>query len=385
MFMDSADIVKLPLAYDSLYAYIIDESLFIYSQRTQNVYGFEKGSAALFLQIDELVRDHSFQEIIEQFPTLDPILVKNMYDLATCKEEADTIEYEPDIEIGTYNKDDLPRIYYQVDNIAFAIHYPDDDFFKYLHPVYAHLHVEKPEAKTMVSIDFVKSGDLWKIYWNNTSVEMDIPKPQLATYLQEKMMTCAYQAQRYLISLHAASVEKNGNVVIMPAVAESGKTTLTATLLHHGFKLFSDESTSLDYDGYVHPLPFCMNIKEGSWEILSKTYPHLNGRAIHSRFDGQNIRFLPPQNMHHGRQKASHIIFPKYTPGATTSFETISSKAALSKIKEASYQVQQKMDKNEFELILKNLISLPKYMLVYSDLDEAVHTIDKLMEESSHV
>ncbi len=46
------------------------------------------------------------------------------------------------------------------------------------------------------------------------------------------MMTCTYQAQRYLIALHAASVEKNGKVIIMPAVAESGKTTLTATLLH---------------------------------------------------------------------------------------------------------------------------------------------------------
>lgn len=379
--MEHADIVKLPLTCNSLYAYIIDESLLIYSQKTQNVYGFEKGSAALFLQIDELIGTHSHVEICEQFPTVDALLLKNMYDLAACKEVVDDIEYEADMDMGNYIKDNLPRIYYQVDDTAFAVHYPDDEFFKYLHPVYEHLHVEKPEAKTMVSVDFVKLGDLWEIVWNNTPVEMDIPKPQLATYLQEKMMTCAYQAQRYLISLHAASVEKNGKVIIMPAVAESGKTTLTAILLHHGFKLFSDESTSLDHDGYVHPLPFCMNIKEGSWKVLFKTYPHLNERDIHSRFDGQSIRFLPPRNIHKGRQKASHIIFPKYTPGAKTTLTVISAKEALVKISEASYQVQQNMDKNEFELILKNLISLPKYMLVYSDLDEAINTIDRLLEE----
>lgn len=379
--MDDADIVKLPLTCDRLYAYIIDESLFIYSQKTQNVYGFEQGSAALFLQIDELVRTHSYEEITQKYNSIDTVLLKNIYDLAACKEKIDVIEYEKDMDLGTYNKDDLPRTYYQVEDTVFALHYPDDAFFTYLHPVYEHLHVEKPDAKTIVSVDFSQSADLWEIHWNNSPVEMAIPKAQLATYLQEKMMTCIYQAQDYLIALHAASVEKNGNVIIMPAVAESGKTTLTATLLHHGFKLFSDESTSLDHDGYVHALPFCMNIKEGSWSVLSKTYPHLSERAVHHRFDGQNIRFLPPKNMHQGRQKATHLIFPKYTPGAKTALTPLSAKETLSKITEASYQVQNHMDQEKFELILKNLISLPKYMLVYSNLDEAISTIERLIGE----
>lgn len=378
--MDHADIVKLPLTCSSLYAYLLDESLLVYSQTTQNVYGFEKGSAALFLQLDELVQSHSYDHIAKEFPTVDTLSLKKMYALAAGNEPVSAIAYEEDMALGTYKEDDLPRTYYQTDDIAFAVHYPDDAFFKYLHPVYAHLQVEKPTATKMVSVNFVKSGDLWDIHWNGTSLKMAIPKSQLATYLQEKMMTCTYQVKPYLISLHAASVEKNGKVIIMPAVAESGKTTLTASLLYHGFKLFSDESTSVDYDGCVHPLPFCMNIKEGSWHILSKAYPHLDTRTVHSRFDGQNIRFLPPENMHKGRQKASHIIFPKYTPGASTSLEPITAKEALSKITEASYQVQSSMDQEKFERILKNLISLPKYRLVYSNLEEAIHTIDRLLE-----
>ena len=379
--MSHTDIIKLPLSCDSLHAYIIDESLLIYSQKTQNVYGFEQGNAALFLQIDELLSTHSFAEITEIFPTIDKAELKEMYDLAACKEKTDAIEYEADMDLGTYSKDDLPRRYYQVDDIVFAVHYPDDEFCEYLHPVYAHLHVNNHTANTIISVDFVESGDLWEIYWNGVSVEMPIPQAKLGTFLQEKMMTCTYQSQAYLIALHAASVEKNGKVIIMPAVAESGKTTLTATLLRHGFKLFSDESTSLDHDGYVHPLPFCMNIKEGSWSVLAERYPNLSERDTHSRFDGQNIRFLPPENIHKGRQKASHIIFPKYTPGAKTSLKPISAKEALLKINEASYQVQDNMDVNKFELILKNLISLPKYTLVYSDLDEAIGTVNRLLEE----
>ena len=366
---------------NSLYAYLIDESLLLYSKVTQNVYGFEQGNAALFLQVDELVGNHSCEEITKQFPMVDAALLKQMCDLTKCKETVDQIEYEADMDLGIYVEDDLPRIYYQVDNIVFAVHYPNDAFFKRLHPVYEYLHVDKPDAKIFVSIDFIKSGDLWEIELNGALSEIAMPEARLATYLQEKMMTCAYQAQCYLISLHAASLEKNGKVIIMPAVAESGKTTLTATLLHHGFILFSDESASLDHDGYVHPLPFCMNIKKGSWDVLSEIYPHLSERDIHSRFDGQSIRFLSPVNMHKGRQKASHIIFPKYTPGAKTSFTPISAKEALYKINEASYQVQHDMDENKFELIMKNLISLPKYTLVYSNLDEAINVIDGFLEE----
>ena len=37
-----------------------------------------------------------------------------MYDLAVCKEAVDVIEYEADMDLGTYIKDALPRTFYQV-------------------------------------------------------------------------------------------------------------------------------------------------------------------------------------------------------------------------------------------------------------------------------
>ena len=275
------DVVKLPLNCKTLYAFAIDESLLVYSEKTENVYGFERGNASLFLQIDELITNHSCEEIVEKFHTVDTEFVKQMCDLVSGKETANDLEYEPDRKLGTYIKDDLIRQHYQVDDIVFAVHYPNDTFYNRLHPVFEYLYIDYPDGKNMVSIDFVKADDLWEIHWNNMLVETAISEARLATFLQEKMMTCTYQAQRYLISLHAGSVEKIGNVLIMPAVAESGKTTLTATLLYQGFHLFSDEVTALDYRGYVHPLPFCMNIKEGSWKVLSPLYPYLTEHDIH--------------------------------------------------------------------------------------------------------
>ena len=373
-------IVKFPLQNKTLYAFAMDESLLVYSDKTQNVYGFEKGNAALFLQIDELLGSYSCEEIMEKLLSVDTTIVKQMCDLLSGKETAEDLEYEPDREFGIYTEDNLMRIHYQADDIVFAIHYPNEAFYKHLHPVFEYLYVENPTGKQMVSIDIVQSGDLWEVRLNNNLVETAITEGRLATFIQEKMMTHTYQAQRYLISMHAGSVEKNGNVMVMPAVAESGKTTLTASLVHSGFNLFSDEVTSLDYEGYVHPIPFCMNIKEGSWKVLSPMYPSLDHSGVHSRYDGQNIRFLPPVNLHNGRQKASHIIFPKYKPNAKTTLTQISANEALSRVKEAGYQVQENMDKDKFELILTHFVSLPKYTLVYSNLDEAIAEINMLLE-----
>ena len=74
--MNHTDTTKLPLTCSSLNAYLIDESLLLYSKATQNVYGFEKGNAALFLQIDELIEDNSYEEIAQILSKID---VKPVY------------------------------------------------------------------------------------------------------------------------------------------------------------------------------------------------------------------------------------------------------------------------------------------------------------------
>ncbi|WP_201352044.1 hypothetical protein [Hydrogenimonas urashimensis] len=379
--MKTDEIYKLPLASAALSAYLLDESLLVYSKNTQNVYGFEKEGAALFLKIDEMVKSRTPEEIAEAFPGVDPAVLKEMVELASGREELDVVEYEADIEPGRYVPDEKTRFWYVTESIAYGVHYPDEAFARRIHPVFLHLHTpaEPRHLRNKVAVDFQEAPEGWVIYWNGKPVQMEVPQPQMATFLQEKMMTGAYQARKYLIALHAGAVEREGRVIVMPATAESGKTTLIATLVARGFSLFSDEVAALDYEGCVQPLPFCMNIKEGSWKVLEKEYPELGGRDVHKRFDGQSIRFLPPKNMHAGPRKASHLLFPTYRPGAKTALRPLSAKEALARIKEASYQVQYNMDERKFEKILANLVALPKYELMFSDRDEAVRAIDEMI------
>ena len=379
--MQTTEIYKLPLTSPALSAYLMDESLLVYSKNTQNVYGFERETAALFLKIDEMVKTHDLDAIAAAFPAVEPEALESMVELAKGKETLDAVEYEADIELGRYSSGGKERIWYLADEVAFGFHYPDDALKTLLHPVFEHLEVaEEPRhLRNRVAVDFERTDEGWNLFWNGKPAGEEIPEPRLATYLQERMMTAVYQSHKYLIALHAGSVAKDGSAVILPATAESGKTTLTATLVARGYTLFSDEVTALDYEGRVQPLPFNLNIKDGSWDILKEDFPHLAQRAVHKRFDDRDIRFLPPQNLHPGREKARAVVFPRYEAGAATALTPISPKEALARIKDASYQVQYNMDERKFEKILANLIALPRYELRFSDRNEAVGVIDELV------
>ncbi len=68
--------------------------------------------------------------------------------------------------------------------------------------------------------------------------------------------------------LHAALLVRNNCGYLFPAAAGSGKTTLTAWLLGHGYSLLSDELATVgetgQLDGFTRPL----NIKPGSRPLL---------------------------------------------------------------------------------------------------------------------
>ena len=375
-------IYKVPLHSENISAYILNEDLLIYSKSTQNVYGLEKGEASLFLRIDELLKTKTFEELSNILPGVEYRTLKEMVDLCESKEESENLKYETDISIGHYLKDNKARTWYQTDSISFGIHYPNKTFQNQFHAIFKNLYTPKPKTDKKVSIDFKQNGDLWSFHWNDQPLEKFVPESKLLTYVQKKIIVMTYQAKEYLIALHAAAVEYEGSVVVLPATSESGKTTLTAQLLKNGFKLFSDDVIPIDDFGFVSPLPFCMNIKEGSWDILSQHYPELLTQNTYKRYDGQNVKLLPPKDLHTTSSKVNFIIFPRFHPGVETSFETLTVKEALLNIKNAGYQIQNEMNEKKFEHILTSLIALPSYKLEYSNTEEAIKIISQLLMEN---
>lgn len=373
---------RLPLSSPCLLCYLLDHSLLLFSEKTGNVYGLEKESAALFLEIDTLAASHSKNEIIRQFAQLSEDLISHMFSVATCEETDTDHSYSPPLDVGIYLREKKKRMSYSLQGLTFAVHYQKAFLKDFIHPPLHHLHVPFENEK-IINVDFKPIEKLWQIYFNNAQVGSPVPAESLFPVLLEYMLIAYAESVPFLISMHAAAVGTGQCVFIMPAQSGSGKSTLTAALMAEGFELYSDEMVQLDSAGRVSFFPFPLNIKEGSWGILEKRFPLLGDQSFHRRFDGQKLRFIPPQNSPSSKKKATHLIFPKYIEGTSVVLREVSACEAMIRIKEGGYKLQDPLDQESFEQIIENVISLPKFSLEYSSLDDAVNTIKKLCHADS--
>lgn len=369
----------LPINSSCLLCYLVNDSILLFSEKTGNVYGLENESAALFLEIDTLATSHSKSEIIRQFTHLPENIITSMFDVATC-EEADTDQsYSPPLDTGVYTPDKKKRVNYSLQGLTFAVHYQKAFLKEYVHPSLHHLHIPSANDK-IINVDFEPIENLWQIFFNNAKVGFPVPAENLFPILLEYMLIAYAESMPFLISMHAAAVGINQCVFIMPAESGSGKSTLTAALMSEGFELYSDEMVQLDAAGGVSFFPFPLNVKEGSWDALQGRFPHLGTQQVHRRFDGQKLRFIPPENTPSSKKKATHLIFPKYVQGASLSLREVSACEAMMRIKVGGYKLQNPLNKEHFEQILENIVTLPTYTLEYASLDEAIDAIKKVCD-----
>ena len=87
---------------------------------------------------------------------------------------------------------------------------------------------------------------------------------------------------------HAGGVARDGSGVMLPAEPESGKTTLTAGLVRHGFDYLTDEGVAFrPGTNIVEPYPKPLSIDVGSWPLFPEFEP--SGRARYRRVQGDAV------------------------------------------------------------------------------------------------
>ncbi len=125
--------------------------------------------------------------------------------------------------------------------------------------------------------------------------------------LLQEMVRLSEPDRQWLALLHAGACAIDARCVIFPAGSHSGKTTLAAILMRHGFSLLSDDFVGLERGSLrIPPMPFALAVREGSWPVLSRHYPDLLGRPTVDRF-GEQVKFLPPSPVASGpRSRRSH-------------------------------------------------------------------------------
>lgn len=148
-----------------------------------------------------------------------------------------------------------------------------------------------------------------------------LPREQAPAFLEWGLNWSIAASCHQWLTIHAASLERNGCAVILPAPPGSGKSTLCAALALRGWRLLSDELSLIDPEStHAHALARPINLKNASIDLIRdfapdsvwgpETYDTAKGRVTHLR--------PPPDSVLRMEEAAQPrwIVFPRYEAGA---------------------------------------------------------------------
>lgn len=143
------------------------------------------------------------------------------------------------------------------------------------------------------------------------------------------------------IMVHAAVAAGPGGAVLLPAPAESGKTTLVAGLIGAGFGYLTDEAAALDpATGIVDAYPKALSIDPGSWPLFPHLRPDLPTELSHYVARQWHV---PPATVGPGAvgvsARPAWIVTPRYEAGAATTIEPLSRPDTLALLARESFNL----------------------------------------------
>lgn len=185
-----------------------------------------------------------------------------------------------------------------------------------------------------------------------------------------------------LLLLHAGVVERDGLALVMPAMPGSGKSTLTAALSLRGWRLLSDEFGAFDlqrgeFGAALKPVA----LKNASIDVIRRFEPSAPiGPSFPKTRKGVVAHLAASADAVASVKQAclpGAVVLPKWQADHPTSWEPLDEKELFSALafNAFNYPVTGAAG---FRAVLGMVRRCPAWHLVYSDLDEALATIDSV-------
>ena len=183
-----------------------------------------------------------------------------------------------------------------------------------------------------------------------------------------------------LLLLHAGALERDGLVLLLPALPGSGKSTLTAALSLRGWRLLSDEFGAFDPDsGTFRAVLKPVALKNKSIEVIRQFAPDAvlgpefpntrKGRVAHLVAQPEAVA------RRHQDARPGAVILPKWEAGSPTRWEPLAENVLFAALAFNAFNYAV-LGAVGFKAVVQLVRQCPAWQLIYSDLDDALATIN---------
>ena len=262
----------------------------------------------------------------------------------------------------------------------------------------ATLYADTPLASDADFIDFhvrVKlSRGPRRLYRVQSEFDLDgavpfkpLPGQQALAMLEWGMNWCIYNHAHYLLIMHGAVLERNGNAIILPAPSGSGKSTLCAGMMHRGWRLLSDELILINPDnGLVLPLCRPVSLKNQSISVIKAFTPDSAMTTPIADTNKGTVALMRPaaESVARAHEPAPirWAIFPRYIPGSATQLTGVAKADTFMALVDNAFNYSLLAERG-FETLAAVVDGLDGYRLEYSDMEHAIATLNQLADARS--
>lgn len=179
-----------------------------------------------------------------------------------------------------------------------------------------------------------------------------------------------------LLQVHASAVVIDGSAVVLPAVMNSGKSTLAAALVASGAGYLTDEAVALDPDtGSILPYPKAITLDPGSWPLFPDLEPPVQRslpQLAHAKW------YVDPASIRPGASAPptapSALVFPTYDPTRAGALEPLNPVDAAAELARHCFNLRA-LGRAGVDLVARLATTLPAATLSVRDLDQGVAAV----------
>lgn len=190
--------------------------------------------------------------------------------------------------------------------------------------------------------------------------------PTIKAYITERLI----RSNRWIFSLHAASLVKDGAGLLLCGQPGAGKSTLTLQLVDAGLRYAGDDVALVGADGTICGIPFALTLKDGSWDLLSRLHGDRYD-ATHCRSDGVLVRYVPIPDAHYQCFSASWVIFLNRVSSGPAELTVIDQLDSMKQLIENAFAADGRLSQAGFFALKRIVTGARSLQLTYCEAVEA--------------